>query len=312
MAAGEPEPFDAFGDQIPKSRKGSGKCARCGAEGGHWDLKEVISNSFTSVRNDNRMSGYGGRSYCAACVLCARTLRMRCISWFASGHGVEFWRTRPETPESPRLDALAKLLDPPEPPFVAGMPLYGVSHGGEGHWQRTPWPGALKPPEPLIKLQSKHVAIYARTAFSRDRYPVQVDDQGEFLLDRELWSELRVHADALVTALVDDGVPPYPSKLALQSLSLPRRVSPAIAAAWPGITEKLRPHAGASWWKLFCELYPTPQEAPNETTRKRADGKGLSEEHQNSKAPTCVPAASNGQSDQHQKHEQGPLQLPLW
>lgn len=313
--AGSPDPFDAFGDPIPKARKGGGKCAKCGSPEGHWDLNEVVSNSFTSVRNDNRMSGYGGRNYCAACVFASRTLRLRCISWFAREDGIRFWRTRPESPEAERPDALAALLDPPEPPFVAGVPLYGISHGGEANWLRTPWHGNLKPGNVLIKLQSKHVAIYARTGFSRDRYPVQVDDSSEFMLDRDLWLRLRDSANEVTRVLIADGVPPYPAKLTLKDLSLPKKVSPSVAAAWPRLTEELRRHSGSTWWRVFTELYPTPKEATKEatsaTTRKRSGSERLPAQHEDGEATARVPAPSSRPQPERRENGKGQVLLPF-
>jgi hypothetical protein len=186
------------------------------------------------------------------------------MSWFASGDGIAFWRTRPEAPGAPAPDALASLLSPPAPPFVAGIPAYGIAHGGEAHSHRTWWPGELAQ-DPLIKLQSKHVAIYARTACSRDRYPVQVDDAREFVLDRDAWLRARDDAAVLMAALVKDGVPPYRAKLAVRDLAIPQRVSIVTACAWPHLTSPLRRHAMTVWWPLFCDLIPT-LENTNATT----------------------------------------------
>ena len=313
-ACGSPVPFGMDGNPIPKAKR-PGHCACCNSPDGHYDIDEVLSSSFTTVRNGSRLAGFGGRNYCAACCFCARTLRLRCISWFASESGIEFWRTRPETLESPRPNALARLLSPPEPPFVCGMPLYGVKHGGEGHWQRTPWPGSLTPDDPLIRLQSKHVAIYAREAFSRDRYPVQVDDSLDFVLDRDLWLRLIDAADVITARCMGDGVPPYPSKLALESLRLPSRVSPALAALWRTMTATLRPHINAPWWRLFCELYPTPEDTretkPNAKTR-RTDQARTAEKPQDSAPSARIPASSDGQKDKRGGDGKGPVQLPLW
>jgi hypothetical protein len=323
-AAGSPTPFDMDGEPIPKAKTPS-HCACCNSPDGNYDLDEVLSSSFTTVRNGSRLAGFGGRNYCSACTFCARTLRLRCISWFASERGVDFWRTRPETPEYPRPNALAALLNPPEPPFVCGMPLYGVKHGGEGHWQRTPWPLRLPdappgPPvisthiDPLIRLQSKHVAIYARTAYSRDRYPVQVDDSLDFVLDRDLWLRLIDTADTVVHRCMADGVPPYPSKLALESLRLPSRVSPKLASSWRQITATIRPHITAPWWSLFCELYPTPEDTREKTNgkTKRTDKPRHAEESTDSAPSVVVPVASNGPKDGSGQTGKGKIQLSLF
>jgi len=302
------------GDPIARAKTKS-HCACCNSSEGEYDIDVVLSSSFTTVRNGSRLAGFGGRNYCAACCFCARSLRLRCISWFAS-ESIDFWRTRPETPESPRPNALTRLLDPPKPPFVCGMPLYGVKHGGEGHWQRTPWPGSLKPNDPLIRLQSKHVAIYSRTAFSRDRYPVQVDDSLDFVLDRDLWLRLIDASDIVTDRCMADGVPPYPSKLALESLRLPSRVSPALAASWRGITEILRPHIGSPWWKLFCELYPTPidtRETKEKNVKTRRTNEVGGDKITENRAPIAsVPAPSNGPPSKPGCNGEGQVRLALW
>lgn len=255
-AAGAPTPCDTAGEPLPMARGESTRCARCGSDGGVYARKTVVSTNFVPTRNANRLRGYGSGHYCPACTFCAKTLRLRCISWFASEDGIRFWRTRPETKDDPRPDALATLLDPPKPPFVVGIPLYGIAHGGEAHWQRTWWPGEALPEHVLNRLQSKHVALYSRLATSRDRYPVQVDDQNEFVLERDAWLRARDAAAELVGAAVADGVHEYPAKIALRDLVLPRGGSASLARVWPSLTAPLRSLAGAHWWPVFCALFP--------------------------------------------------------
>lgn len=255
-AASQPDPCDVLGVPIARA-KTAGHCARCGADHADFDFSEVVSSNFLPTRNANRLAAFGGRRYCAACVFAARTLRLRCVAWFASAAGVVFWRTRPETPGGPRPDPLGRLLNPPPPPFVAAIPMYGIAHGGEAHYRRTWWPGETMPDEPLIRLQSKHVAMYARVATSRDRFPVQVDDVRDFVLERDAWLRARTDAEAAMRPLVDDGVPPFRARAALRELTLPGRVSAATARTWPALTAHLRPHVQTVWWPVFCELIPT-------------------------------------------------------
>jgi hypothetical protein len=277
-AAGSPDPCDVFGIPIASARGSVSHCAKCNDSAGVYSLAELISSSFVPTKNANRLHAFGGAHYCAACVFCARTLRLRCISWFASTAGVRFWRTRPETQGAPRPDALASLLDPPDPPFVCGVPLYGIAHGGENtskdapeqgpNYLRTWWPGEPRHPTPLIKLQSKHVALYAREAHSRDRYPVQVDDVGEFLLDRDTWLYARDDAAAAMAELVDAGLKTYPAKLSLRALTLQGRVPAGAARRWRTLVEPLAPHVGTIWWPLFCDLLLEIK--PDATTRENA------------------------------------------
>lgn len=266
-AAGSPQPCDTAGEPIVPVRGAASRCARCGDDRGVYSVAQLVSSNFVPTRNANRLHAFGGDRYCAACVFCAKTLRLRCISWFASASGVSFWQTRPVSKGAPRPDALSSLLDPPEPPFVCGIPLYGIAHGGEAHWRRTWWPGESTPAEVLIKLQSKHVALYARESYSRERYPVQVDDAGEFLLDRDAWLYARDDANAAMAELVDAGLKPYPAKLSLRTLTIQGRVPSGVARHWRSLIEPLRPHCGSVWWPLFTDLIP---EIKHETPREIA------------------------------------------
>lgn len=249
-------PCDTSGVPLPAAAPPV-PCAKCNAPGSRYPKAILVSENFLPTRNANRLHAFGGETYCAACVFAAKTLRLRCISWFANPDGIRFWRTRPIDQGAPRPDALETLLSPPKPPFVCGVPLYGIAHGGEAHWQRTWWPGEPPHTTPLIKLQSKHVALYARVGLSTERYPVQVDDAGEFLLDRSLWLRLRDAANVAMLRLVADGVPPFPAKKALSRLRLPARVSPVTARDWSALTAPLRNHVDATWWHTFCEFLPT-------------------------------------------------------
>ncbi len=252
-SAGKPAPCDTLGVPLEKSSQ-RGRCAKCGSPEGVFSEKQIVSENFLPTRNVNRLRAYGGKLYCPACVFCAKTLRLRCVSWSASEAGFQFWRIR-------QNDGLEVLLEPPKPPFVIGIPLYGIAHGGETHYQRTWWPGEPCPEDILVRLQSKHVALYARTAMSRDRYPVQVDDQSEFLLERDVWLKARDSAVRLMSTLILDGVKPYPAKLALTRLEFPHRASLALARSWGGLSSPLRQHLNSNWWSTFVELIPT-QEIP--------------------------------------------------
>jgi len=259
-AAGSPVPCDVYGEPIPQARGEASHCARCGGEGGAYDVDQLVSSNFIPTRNANRIHAFGGTRYCAACVFCAKTLRLRCVSWFASAEGVRFWSIR-----APGTDPLAELLNPPAHPFVVGIPLYGIDHGGESvqeahgvpNWKRTWWPGEPMHPAALIRLQSKHVALYSRTAYSRDRYPVQVDDHLDFVLDRDVWLRARDAATHLMRVLVEGGVPAWRAKQALRDLVLPPRSGLTAARLWPTLTAPLRPHAETTWWPVFCRLIPT-------------------------------------------------------
>lgn len=263
-AAGRPEPCDTTGELIPVGRGDMERCARCGDPEGLFTHKQIVSTNFIPTRNANRLRTFATKKYCKACVFCSKTLRLRCVSWFATESGVLFWTTRPDQ-NGVRPDALDVLLNPPTPPFVVGVPLYGIAHGGEANWRRTWWPGEPMSDVPLTRLQSKHVAIYSRISFSRDLFPVQVDDQADFVLDRDVWLRARDAATIAIEACVADGIAPYPAKLSLLTLALPKKASLQLARTWSAITSPLRPLIGAQWFPLFIELLKTPEDTREKT-----------------------------------------------
>jgi hypothetical protein len=228
---------------------------------------------------------------------------------------------------------LEALLNPPEPPFVAALPLYGVDHGGEANAERSllgPPPSeeewkrvqeviatavtmlsAMAPGEnlrkkeravrellrigvadwaregearqkadailgdavelrsqpwwawavdPLVKLQSKHTAIYCRVATSRERYPLQVDDTGEVMVDVALWRDLRAVAAPLLLDLRNGGVGSDAAREALLSLRVPPGCPRGVAATWRSRVAPLERHIHAPWWRnLFVPLLPMPE-----------------------------------------------------
>lgn len=313
QACGSPNPFDMDGAAIRKAKMPGTTCALCGRGDARYDVGEFVSNTFSPTRNDSRLAGFGGSHYCAACVFCSRTLRLRCISWFASSDGIRFWRTRPEQKGTPQPDALLSLLEPPEPPFVVGLPLYGIKHGGENHWRRTPWPGNLAPDMALKRLQSKHVAIYSRVATSRDRYPVQVDDGLDFVVDRDAWLRLRDAFCAALQLAISEGVPPYPAKMCIKDNKTPRGLSPRAVTTWKQLTAPFRQYIESPWWWTFCDLYPTPtrEETEDDTTDERADESGCREESKDGATPACVPAQGHRLPDEPRQTRQGQILLPF-
>jgi hypothetical protein len=254
-AMGEPSPTDSVGRTIPKLGDGR-PCAHCG-EPGWYRMSEAISDSFTTMKNASRAWPFGGDSVCAACIHACKSVALRCAGWFAKETGIWFFGLRPlrGLPWS-RPDALSTLLSPPEPPFVAGLPMYGIDHGGESNLDRC-WPGHA---DPLVRLQSKHVAIYARVATSRYRYPLQVDDQHDVVVDVALWSHLRSVAGDAMALLRGAGVGHQDTIQALYSLGCPSSAGPSVAAEWPRAVARLQQHCEAPWWRLFVSLMPMPKE----------------------------------------------------
>ena len=250
-------------------------CASCG-EPATNRISDAISDNFTTVKNACRAWAFGGTHVCQACLWCCKTIALRCALFFARADG--FWFTpirpipgRPET----RPDPLAALLNPPDPPFVAGLPLYGIDHGGEANAHRAIWPWTgdedhpnvrryamgprlFVPSDPLIKLQSKHTALYCQVSRSRDRYRLQVDDTGDITVDVAVWSRLRVICDGLLVELRAAGVGAREARGALETGDPPRGAPMAILVSWRARTAPLQPHIAGPWWKLFCNLLLMP------------------------------------------------------
>lgn len=167
--AGRPMPVEYDGTLIAPTLDGAARCAMCGEGEARWPYGEVFSENFRAMSALRVLLPHvvegAPMAFCAACVWCARSHALRAAAWFARPDGVWFVGRR---------HMLACLLDPPEPPFVAGWPGYGIDHGGETHAWRCQWPGApplpsqfwpLKEGEPgakllvpLPRLQAKHVA----------------------------------------------------------------------------------------------------------------------------------------------------------
>ncbi len=259
------------------------RCASCG-EPATNRLDDAISDSFTTVKNASRAWPFGGRHVCRACLWACKTVALKSSMWFAriaddrGTGGVWFVPLRPFPgwPES-KPDPLAALLSPPPPPFVAGLPLYGIDHGGEANLERViwPWEGDGEPapergrlidggarrlwlhPDPLIKLQAKHTALYCDVSHSADRYRLQVDDVGDVTVDVPLWRGLRTVCEALLLDMRNAGVGATDARNALSTLRPPAGFM-IPTEAWRARTAPLRPHVGATWWVLFTALMPMP------------------------------------------------------
>ena len=256
---------DSIGRPIPPQRGEPGVCACCGAPA-PWRLSDAISDNFTTVQNNSRAWSYGGDRICAACLFVARSIPLRATLWFAKpGAGVYFVPTRPLPGlgggDSPwrRPDPLAALLLPPEAPFVTGWGWMGIDKGGESHAGRGWWPGATVPvgQEPLSKLQSKHVGIYARIAHDAACYPVQVDGDPVYV-DVPRWSALRAQLTPLVAEARAAGA--YASDLrdALLSGQPPTRCPLPLRCRWLRDLASTLAHLRAAWWSLFVTLFPIP------------------------------------------------------
>ena len=237
------------------------RCGRCGDPAGAYRFRDVVSDNFIPTSNSSVLLG-GVDSLCVACAFCARDLRLRCAPFFARESGVWFVRTR---------YLLPLLLDPPEPPFVAVLPLYGASGGGESAGWRALWSHepremhaadpAVGPVEVLQRMQAKCTAPYAETAMSRTRYKLQVDADKCVTVDVPTWRACAAALDAL-TAALDAAACGYMEKKTAASTLRPPPPKPwhdaralvAAVRAWPSLIAPLAPHVGAVWYrKLLVE-----------------------------------------------------------
>lgn len=366
LAAGRPAPLETDGTPIHvRVRPNGAVCASCG-EAPDYRLSDAISDNFTTVKNASRAWAFGGDSVCAACLWACKTIALRCGLFFAripdekAGGGIWFVPMRPVPGWEPlpafvpgeggrsavapyacggcvittRPDPLAALLDPPEPPFVAGLPLYGIDHGGEANADRTmigglpeartwswaramvagisttlfpyapgadakaktkaiaracatrsaPWaPNEVQPQwlsfleyanryastpwwrvacDPLIKLQSKHTALYCRVSGSRERYHLQVDDASDVVVDTTVWRAMRAACEPLLAEMRAGGVGATDARAAILTLRQPPCAPLPLLASWRRRVDPMRPFAGASWWRLFTDLLPMPALTP--------------------------------------------------
>lgn len=252
--AGRPLPIQYDGGKVPCVAPPTGSvCPRCGAP--HGDLayaySEVFGETFWPVRTAGQLFGHDGSLFCVACTWSVRALALRCAAWIARENGVWF---------VPQRSLLAVLLDPPEPPFVVAWPRYGIEHGGEAHAHRAMFRGndpLHRSEERLSRLQSKHTGIYAQTAYSRTRYPVQIDDTLTVVVDVPLWTNLRERLTSIATMLRAEGCGVTATREALTTLK-PPRVSQKILLRWPALVDGLATHRKSAWWGALCSLLPIP------------------------------------------------------
>ena len=263
--AGRPVIRSPSGDPLPESPLG--ECAHCGGEA-LFRIGDCLSSNFV-VCKQLRL---GAKGFCRACAFCLRDLRLRCAPWIATEAGVQFC--------TDRWGILDFLLTPPAPPFVAGVPWFGISKGGMGNiqycrvWHPEREAQELSPaklddvgavvraPQVMPKLQSKHTAIFGQTALSRERYPLAIDDASPVLVDVALWRGLAAH---LTEALRWIPVP------CLEEWRPPQIYSDKWRAGisrWTQLTAPLAPYRLAPWWPMFLAIVPRPKRPDQIQTRK--------------------------------------------
>lgn len=274
-AMGEPAACETDGTEMRPRAMGGARCAATGLPA-EFRIDDAISDKFTTVTNRARWLPFGGGALHRSAVWACKALAFRAGSWFARESGVWWYPIRPlpglKTPPRLRPDALEVLLSPPEPPFAAGLPLYGIDHGGEMHIERcVRWTDGRAHVEarPLAKLQSKHTLLYARVSSSSMRYHLQVDDALSVAVDVAAWRRLKGHADALLAEMRAGGVGATEARLAIERAACPRSCPMSLVARWPSAMRPFESVRGAPWWPLFVSLLRMP-ELDESTRRPRA------------------------------------------
>lgn len=218
----------------------------------------------------------------AAVVWAAKTLALRCATWVLepadAGHDVlEFWPLYrpPGDPARARVWRrtwgdrdprawLDWLLRPRPAGTVAALPATGIKHGGETQLHRCGWPGvghraltAVRPvthevvADPLVRVQSKHVAIFARSALQRGVLSLQVDSEPAVEVDTERWRAALVTVRRVATDVRVLGVPAPAIHHGLMTLALEVRSPVAAHARFASLLHGLGDLLGHPFWPLF-------------------------------------------------------------
>ncbi len=274
LGAGRPALLDA--DRAPIRTHAPARCGHCDDPAGVYRFDDCVSDNFLPTTSKSALL-QGSDALCVACAFCVRDLRLRCCAFVARATGVWFVRRR---------DLLRALLDPPETPFVVGLPLMGAGGGGESAGWRALWSheppipegltmpgpdGKAKPVKILARLQAKMTAPYCATAHSRTRFALQVDGDRTLTVDVPLWTATVRALDALRDALLAAGCWFTETQQALLVGTIPtpakhhdaRRLG-AVVRRWRDLTAPLRPYYGAAWFKLLVtELYTITPGGPD-------------------------------------------------
>jgi hypothetical protein len=324
--AGRPAPFDSDGKHVVKHPI-TDVCSHCGDPHAEYRLKDAISDNFTTVKNASRAWPHKTDRLCAACIFAIKSLALKCSLWFARENGIWFVSVRPLTGfADTRPDVLDVLLNPPEPPFVAGFGLYGVDHGGEANLHRCWWPDGHNRSNILLNLQSKHTALYAEISTSRKVYSLQVDDVGDCTVDVDKWREYKAKAECCLREMRLAGMGANDARRALETMQLTSKAPFSLHCRWKKMSEWLRPVHGAPWWPMFVGLLIMPEltikedkthgKRSNErkqldTGRRRADSGGRVGDTAN-ETTVCVPTTSDSTSDPPRRDRPKQVQQSLF
>ena len=285
-ALGSPVPFETDGKSI-KERGLLGACAVTGGPAS-YRYEDGLSANFSLARHANK--AFRHAHLCgpklllsAAAVFASKTLAFRCAPWIleptAAGDRVSFHCSLapPKDDRLPQWTAawgsqapdsfLTWLMRVRPAGTVAALPLYGIEHGGEVNLSRCCWPrspiGEMVsggrprpdgyvhvPDDPLVKLQAKHVAIFAPPSPRAGVLALQVDSDATYEVDVARWRRYIEPAIELLDELMQAGMtefgartilrtrvaePHRPRRVHLLMARLPERIPPSITrdAFWP-------------------------------------------------------------------------------
>lgn len=287
-AAGSPAPRGADGEIIAPAAAEAGTCAFTGASGAFL-FNQGLSDNFTLLR---LLPGASVSSACsrrstrpqpalsAAAAWAARDLALRCAAWILEpargGDVLEWWpylRPAPERVEEHRATWgdrtadgwLTWLLRPRPAETLAAMPKTGIEHGGEMCLGRCGWPGVgwrslsaesvvqyQRASRPLVKLQAKHVALFARPSQRRGVLLLQVDSDQVVEVDSVLWVAARELVESAASELVALGVPAPAVRRGLLQQHLGLRAPAAAHARLAALLRELDRLPRHAFWPIFC------------------------------------------------------------
>ena len=279
VAAGSPAPIECDGTAIAPRAMAPGVCAVTGGPG-EYLYEQAFSANFTLPRNASTAFRHGHGSTAqsrrtakpqkclsAAAVWSSKAIVLRCATWILEpaedGDRLTFHPSYrvPKDPEKAATwrsawgDAdpsrwLSWLLQPRPVGTVAAIPKYGIEHGGEQNFHRTYRPGHV-PPDPLLKLQSKHVAVYAQPSTRAGVPALQVDSDVVIEVDTARWRPAHALALALARRLRELDVPAPAVSRALQARVLEHHYPAAAHAALASTLFRLGDLPRHPFWSLF-------------------------------------------------------------
>lgn len=268
-AAGQPRPRDATGTVLHPG-SGGAACALTGCPA-EYAWSQALSESFGTLR---RLTPPGATSeselsLSTAAAWAARELALRCATWILEptedGDVLEWWPCMRPAPERAEEHRVSWLLRPRPAGTVAAYPKTGIEHGGEMCLGRCGWPGVgwrslsaesvvqyQRASRPLVKLQAKHVALFARPSQRRGVLLLQVDSDQVVEVDSALWIAARELVESAAFELVALGVPAPAARRGLLQQHLELRAPAAAHARLAALLRELDRLPRHAFWPIFC------------------------------------------------------------